>query len=95
MGEGDGAGNTSEAETQPPSPAIAGSSRPVFISYASNDAAVARMVCAALGEAGCMFDATKCRVKPAERRYMDVPAGLTSQGWRDARRQCISDRRHA
>ena len=26
-------------------------------------------------EAGCLFDATQCRVEPAERRHQDVPAG--------------------
>jgi hypothetical protein len=37
------------------------------------------------GEAGCLFDATKCRVKPAERPATDGRAGLISHGWRDVR----------
>jgi hypothetical protein len=36
-------------------------------------------------EAGWVSDATQGRVGPAEGRHMDVPAGLISQGWRDAR----------
>jgi hypothetical protein len=27
------------------------------------------------GKAGFLFDATRCRVEPAERRHMEVPAG--------------------
>jgi hypothetical protein len=52
MGEGNGAGKSSEAESQPLKPAVAKSSRPVFISYASHDAAVAQKVCSALEAAG-------------------------------------------
>ena len=31
-----------------------------------------------MGEAGCIFDATECRVEPAERPATDGRAGLTS-----------------
>jgi hypothetical protein len=48
----EGAGKTSEAKSQPLRSAVAGSSRPVFISYASHDAAVAQKVCSALEAAG-------------------------------------------
>ena len=44
----EGAGKTSEAESQPLRSPVTGSSRPVFISYASHDAAVAQKVCSAL-----------------------------------------------
>jgi TolB-like protein/thioredoxin-like negative regulator of GroEL len=49
---GEGAGKTSEAESLPPGRAVTGSLRPVFISYASHDAAVAQKVCSALEAAG-------------------------------------------
>lgn len=49
---GEGAGKTSEAESQPLRSPVAGSSRSVFISYASHDAAVAQKVCSALEAAG-------------------------------------------
>jgi TolB-like protein/tetratricopeptide (TPR) repeat protein len=52
MGEGNGAGKPSGAESQPLKPPVAKSSRPVFISYASHDAAVAQKVCSALEAAG-------------------------------------------
>jgi adenylate cyclase len=71
MGEGDGAGNSSEAETQPPSPAFAGSSRPVFISYASNDAPVAQKACSALEAAGIL-----CWIAPRD----VVPGTLYAEG---------------
>jgi adenylate cyclase len=45
-------GTSSGAESQPRGPAVAGSSRPVFISYASHDARVAQNVCSALEAAG-------------------------------------------
>jgi TolB-like protein len=48
----EGAGKTSEAESQPLENAVAGSSRPVFISYASYDAALAQKVCSALEAVG-------------------------------------------
>jgi hypothetical protein len=35
------------------------------------------------GDAGCVSDEIGNLVGPAERRYMDVPAGWTSQGRRD------------
>jgi hypothetical protein len=46
-----GAGKSSEVEPQPLRPAVVGSSRCVFISYASHDAAVAQKVCLALESA--------------------------------------------
>src|SRR5580692_1834940 len=49
---GDGAEKTSHAESQPLRSPVAGSARPVFISYASHDAAIAQKVCVALEEAG-------------------------------------------
>jgi hypothetical protein len=52
MGDGNGAGKSSEAEALPPRRAVAESSRSVFISYASHDAAVAQKVCSALEAAG-------------------------------------------
>jgi hypothetical protein len=51
MSEGD-LGKSSGAESQSPGSAVAGSSRLVFISYASHDAAVAQKVCSALEAAG-------------------------------------------
>jgi hypothetical protein len=47
-----GVENSSIAEAQPLRSAVAGSSRPVFISYASADAAIAQKVCSALEAAG-------------------------------------------
>src|SRR5271169_3493599 len=47
-----GVENSSMAESQPSGPAVAGSSRPVFISYASADAPLAQRVCSALEAAG-------------------------------------------
>ena len=47
-----GVENSSGAEPKPPGPAVAGSSRPVFISYASHDAVMAQRVCGALEAAG-------------------------------------------
>jgi len=41
MGEGNGAEESSRAESQPSRPAVAGSSRPVCISYSSHDAVAA------------------------------------------------------
>ena len=52
MGEGNGAGKSSGAEARPLRSPVAGSSRPVFISYASHDAAVAQKVCSTLEAAG-------------------------------------------
>jgi TolB-like protein len=66
-----GVGNSSEAESQPPGPAVAGSSRPVFISYASNDAAVAQKVCSALEAAGIF-----CWIAPRD----VVPGTLYADG---------------
>jgi TolB-like protein/cytochrome c-type biogenesis protein CcmH/NrfG len=48
MAGDEGVGESSEAGAQPLRSPVAGSSRPVFISYASHDAAVAQKVCAAL-----------------------------------------------
>jgi len=48
----EGVGKSSEAESQPLRSTVAGSSQPVFISYASQDAAVAQKVCSALEAAG-------------------------------------------
>jgi TolB-like protein/Flp pilus assembly protein TadD len=47
-----GVENSSEGESQPLEIAVAGSSRPAFISYASQDAALAQEVCTALEAAG-------------------------------------------
>ena len=76
-----------DREVQSSGTSAAATSRAVFISYASADAAVAQNVCAALeaagilcwiaprdvkpgaqyaGEAGWLFNATQCRVEPAE-----------------------------
>ena len=52
MAGDEGVGRSSGTVAQPSGPAIGGSSRPVFISYASHDAAVAQKVCAALEAAG-------------------------------------------
>jgi TolB-like protein len=52
MAGDDGVGKTSGAEYQPLRSPVAGTSRPVFISYASPDAAVAQRVCSALETAG-------------------------------------------
>ena len=52
MAGDEGVGKSSEAGSEPPRPAVAGSSRPVFISYASHDATVAQKVCSALEAAG-------------------------------------------
>jgi hypothetical protein len=111
MAEG-GMGKSSKDESESSGTSAAATSRAVFISYASADAAVAQNVCAALeaagilcwiaprdvkpgaqyaGEAGWLFNATQCRVEPAERRYREVPAGLRSHGWRDARRSGSSE----
>jgi TolB-like protein len=49
---GVGTGKSSDKEGQPPRSAVAGSSRPVFISYASQDVAIAQKVCSALEAAG-------------------------------------------
>jgi TolB-like protein len=49
---GEEAGKSSKAESQPLGTAVALSSRPVFISYASHDAAIAQKVCSALESAG-------------------------------------------
>ena len=52
MAGDEGVGKSTDAESQPLENAVAGSSRPVFISYASHDAAVAQKVCSALEAAG-------------------------------------------
>jgi TolB-like protein/predicted Zn-dependent protease len=52
MATDEGVGKSSESESQPPRRAVVGSARPVFISYASHDVAVAQKVCAALEAAG-------------------------------------------
>ena len=62
----EGAGKTSEAESQPLRSPAAGSSRPVFISYASRDAAVAQKVCSALEAAGIPCWIAPRNVVPAE-----------------------------
>lgn len=46
----------------------------VFVSYASQ------------GDAGCLSDEISNLVGPAERPHKEVRAGLSSHGWRDARR---------
>jgi hypothetical protein len=70
MTEGD-LGKSSEAESQPLGSAAAGSSRPVFISYASPDAALAQTVCAALEAAGIL-----CWIAPRD----VVPGTLYADG---------------
>ncbi len=52
MGEADGTGKSNKDESHPSGPAVAGSSRPVFISYASHDAVMAQKVCGVLEVAG-------------------------------------------
>jgi TolB-like protein len=52
MAGDEGVGKSSEAGSEPLRSTVAGSSRPVFISYASHDAAVAQKVCSALEAAG-------------------------------------------
>jgi len=52
MAGDEGIGKSSEAESQPLRSSVAGSPRPVFISYASHDTAVAQKVCAALEAEG-------------------------------------------
>jgi TolB-like protein len=57
MPEQKGKGESSEAESQPLKIAVAGASRPVFISHASQDAPLAQKVCSALETGGhsCWF----------------------------------------
>jgi hypothetical protein len=96
MAGDNGAENSSEGGSQPLETAVAGSPAPVFVSYASHDAPLAQKVCAALeGDAGCLSDEIGNLVGPAERPHKEVRAGLTSHGWRDARRPCISYLCHA
>jgi hypothetical protein len=45
MAGDEGVGKSSDAESEPLRSPVAGSSRPVFISYASHDAAIAQKVC--------------------------------------------------
>jgi hypothetical protein len=52
MAGDEGIGKCSEAESEPSGATVAGSSRPLFISYASHDVAVAQEVCSALEAAG-------------------------------------------
>jgi TolB-like protein len=66
-----GAEDSSEGESQPPEIAVAGSSRPVFISYASQDAPLAQKVCAALEARG-----TLCWIAPRD----VVPGTLYADG---------------
>jgi TolB-like protein/Flp pilus assembly protein TadD len=66
-----GVENSSKAEAQPLRSGVAGSSRPVFISYASPDAAVAQRVCAALEAAGIL-----CWIAPRD----VVPGTLYAEG---------------
>jgi hypothetical protein len=61
---------SSMAESQPSGPAVAGSTRPVFISYASADAAVVQKVCAALEAAGILCWIAPRDVVPGT-RYAD------------------------
>jgi TolB-like protein/Tfp pilus assembly protein PilF len=68
---GDGAEKTSHAESQPLRSPVAGSARPVFISYASHDAAIAQKVCVALEEAGFL-----CWIAPRN----VVPGALYADG---------------
>jgi len=49
-----GVENSSGAESQSSGLGVAGTTRPVFISYASADAAVAQKVCSALESAGIL-----------------------------------------
>jgi hypothetical protein len=71
MGEGDGAGKSSEAASQPLRSAVAGTIRLVFISYASADAPLAQKVCAALEAAGF-----RCWIAPRD----VVPGTLYAEG---------------
>jgi TolB-like protein/Tfp pilus assembly protein PilF len=71
MPEREGKGESSEAEAQPLKIPVAGSSRPVFLSYASPDADVAQKVCAAL-EAGGF----PCWIAPRD----VVPGTLYAEG---------------
>jgi TolB-like protein/Flp pilus assembly protein TadD len=71
MAGDEGAGKSSGAESQPPGPAIAGSSRLVFISYASHDAAIAQKACSALETAGIL-----CWIAPRD----VVPGSLYADG---------------
>ena len=66
-----GVEKSSEAGSLPPSSPVAGSSRPVFISYASHDAAVAQTVCSALEGAGF-----PCWIAPRD----VVPGTLYAEG---------------
>jgi TolB-like protein/Flp pilus assembly protein TadD len=52
MAGDEGKENSSDAVSLPPEPTAAAASRPIFISYASHDAAVAQKVCSALEAAG-------------------------------------------
>jgi len=71
MAEGAGMGKPSEAVSQPPVAAVAATSRPVFVSYASADAAIAQKVCAALETAGIL-----CWIAPRD----VVPGTLYADG---------------
>jgi TolB-like protein/Flp pilus assembly protein TadD len=64
-------GRSSGTVDQPSGPAIGGSSRPVFISYASQDAAIAQKVCSALEGAGF-----RCWIAPRD----VVPGTLYADG---------------
>ena len=71
MRERDGAGKSSEAESQPLGSPVAESSRPVFISYASQDTAISQKVCSALEAAGIL-----CWIAPRD----VVPGTLYADG---------------
>jgi TolB-like protein/tetratricopeptide (TPR) repeat protein len=71
MAGDEGVKESSEAESQPLKPAVAGSSRSVFISYASHDAPIAQKVCAALEAAGF-----RCWIAPRD----VVPGTLYADG---------------
>jgi TolB-like protein len=71
MAGDEGVGTSSDAESQPLGSPIAGSSRPVFISYASHDAAIAQKVCSELEAAGF-----RCWIAPRD----VVPGTLYADG---------------
>jgi TolB-like protein/Tfp pilus assembly protein PilF len=71
MMEEEGKEQSSTPGAQPPGPAVAGSLRPVFISYGSADAPLAQKVCAALEAAG-----SKCWIAPRD----VVPGTLYAEG---------------
>ncbi len=71
MAEGQGVGKTSKDESQSSGASAAAKLRPVFISYASQDAALAQKVCAALEAAAIL-----CWIAPRD----VVPGTLYADG---------------